>query len=49
MLPTEVLEKMHAIEAQKKQEKIPVCDPKELPEYDAIICGFPTRFGMMPF
>lgn len=46
-LPPEVLEKMGAIEAQKAMAHIPVCTVEELPAYDAIIFGTPTRFGNM--
>jgi len=47
-LPVAVLEKMHAVEAQKAFEHVPVADPSELPNYDAIIFGVPTRFGAVP-
>eukprot|EP00741_Cyanophora_paradoxa_P012275 tig00020604_g11861.t1 len=46
-LPPEVLEKMQASEAQKKLAHVPVATPLELPQYDAIIVGTPTRFGNM--
>lgn len=46
-LPEEVLEKMGALEAQKKQDSIPVCKVDDLSEADAIIFGTPTRFGNM--
>jgi NAD(P)H dehydrogenase (quinone) len=46
-LPPEVLEKMGAIEAKKAFAHIPVADPKQLAEADAIILGSPTRFGNM--
>jgi len=42
-LPAEVLEKMHA----PPKPDVPVLDPKDLPEADGFIFGFPTRFGMM--
>lgn len=32
----------------KLDQKAPVATVEELAEYDAIIFGFPTRFGMMP-
>jgi len=41
-LPSEVLEKMHAPEKSSDA----VADPHALPEYDGIIFGIPTRFGM---
>ena len=46
-LPPDVLAKMGAVEAQKAFAKIPVCDVGDLPKYDAIIFGTPTRFGNM--
>lgn len=46
-LSPEVIEKMGAAEIQKKLSQIPVCTVDELPEYDAIIFGTPTRFGNM--
>jgi NAD(P)H dehydrogenase (quinone) len=44
-LPTEVLQKMGAIEAKKAFAHIPIADPKSLAEADAIILGTGTRFG----
>ena len=46
-LPEEVLEKMGALEAQKRQAHVPICTVDELGEADAIIFGTPTRFGNM--
>lgn len=46
-LPKEVLEKMGAIEAQKKFAHIPVCTVDELGNADAIVFGTPTRYGNM--
>ena len=46
-LPSEVLEKMGAIEAQKAFAHVPVCTVDELATADAIIFGTPTRFGNM--
>ena len=46
-LPSEVLEKMGAVEAQKSLSNIPVCTVDELAEADAVIFGTPTRFGNM--
>ena len=46
-LPPEVLGKMGATEAQKGMSHIPICTVEELPTYDAIIFGTPTRFGNM--
>ena len=44
-LPDEVLTKMHAIEAKKAFAHVPIIDPKQLAEADAIIFGTPTRYG----
>jgi NAD(P)H dehydrogenase (quinone) len=46
-LPQNVLEQMGALEAQKAFADVPVCTVQELPEYDAIVFGTPTRFGNM--
>lgn len=46
-LSAEVLGKMGAIEAQKAFARVPVCTVEELPSYDAIFFGTPTRFGNM--
>ena len=46
-LPPEVLERMGAAEAQKAFAHVPICTVDELPSYDAIIFGTPTRFGNM--
>ena len=46
-LPAEVLQKMGAVEAQKAFAHVPVCTVEELPSYDAILFGTPTRFGNM--
>ena len=46
-LPDEVLEKMGAVEARKAFADVPVLDPKQLAEADAIIFGTATRFGNM--
>ncbi|MGE5284817.1 MAG: NAD(P)H:quinone oxidoreductase [Actinomycetota bacterium] len=42
-----VLQKMGATEAQKAFAHVPVCTVEELPTYDAIFFGTPTRFGNM--
>lgn len=44
-LPKELLDQIHATEAQKAFEHIPVARPEELEQYDAIIFGTPTRYG----
>lgn len=46
-LPSDVLEKMGAIEAQKTMSHVTVCTVEELAEADGIIFGTPTRFGNM--
>jgi NAD(P)H:quinone oxidoreductase type IV len=46
-LPTEVLEKMGAVDAKKAFAHVPVMEPKQLAEADAVIFGTPTRFGNM--
>ncbi len=46
-LPTEVLAKMGAVEAQKALSHIPICKVDELAAADAVIFGTPTRFGNM--
>jgi len=46
-LPEEVLKKMDALEAQKAQANVPVCNLDDLVSADAIIFGTPTRFGNM--
>jgi len=46
-LSEEVLRKMDALDAQKSFAHVPVCKVNELPSYDAIFFGTPTRFGNM--
>ena len=46
-LPSDIIEKMGAVEAQKQKAHVPVCTVDELAEADAIIFGTPTRFGNM--
>lgn len=46
-LPDEVLKKMGAVDAKKAFAHIPVIEPNQLAEADAIIFGTPTRFGNM--
>jgi NAD(P)H dehydrogenase (quinone) len=46
-LPEDVLKKMGAIDAQKRQADVPVCTVDELGQAGAIIFGTPTRFGNM--
>lgn len=47
VLSDEVLEAIGAKEAQKAFAHVPVMDPDQLAEADAIIVGVPTRFGNM--
>jgi len=46
-LPQNVLEMMKAVEPQKAFSHVPICTVEELPGYDAIVFGTPTRFGNM--
>lgn len=46
-LPENIIEQMGAAEFQKTFSGVAVCKPEELPDYDAIIFGTPTRFGNM--
>jgi len=46
-LTEEILNKMGALEAQKRFAHIPVCTANDLASADAIIFGTPTRFGNM--
>lgn len=46
-LSPEIIAMMGATEAQKQYEHIPIAETKDLQDYDAIIFGAPTRFGMM--
>lgn len=47
-LSSEILHKIGAAEAKKAFAHIPVADIGDLTKADAIIFGFPTRFGSMP-
>ena len=47
-IPDDILKSMGAFDAQKVFQHIPIADPNELGNYDAIIFGVPTRFGNMP-
>lgn len=46
-LPDEVLAQIGAKEARQAFADIPVAKPNDLANYDAIIFGSPTRYGMM--
>jgi NAD(P)H dehydrogenase (quinone) len=43
LMPDEVAKRVGV----KMDQKAPIADPKELPDYDGIIFGTPTRFGNM--
>ena len=46
LLPQEVIQKVPRIqEAKEMQKHVPIADPMELPQYDAIIWGTPNRYG----
>ncbi|MBP7559026.1 MAG: NAD(P)H:quinone oxidoreductase [Armatimonadetes bacterium] len=47
-LPTEVLEKMGAVEAQKAFAHVPLAEANHLADADATIFGCPTQFGSAP-
>ena len=46
-IPDGALEQMGASQAQQELADVPVADPNELGDYDAVIFGTPTRFGNM--
>ncbi|MCD8480617.1 MAG: NAD(P)H:quinone oxidoreductase [Candidatus Cloacimonetes bacterium] len=46
-LGDDILKMMGALEAQKAFADVPIATVQELADYDAIIFGTPTRFGMM--
>ncbi len=46
-LPSDVLDKMGAVDAQKAMTHVPICTVDELASADAVIFGTPTRFGNM--
>lgn len=45
LLNDEILDKMHAREARRQFAHIPLADPHQLENADAIIIGSPTRYG----
>jgi NAD(P)H dehydrogenase (quinone) len=47
LMPPDVLEASGAAAAQQAFSHVPLADPLELADYDAIIVGTPTRFGNM--
>ncbi len=48
LVPDEALEQSGAKQAQQAFSHVPVMQPSQLAEADAIIFGAPTRFGNMP-
>ena len=46
-LSEDLLGKIGALEAQKAFADVPIAEPGELADYDAILFGVPTRYGMM--
>jgi NAD(P)H dehydrogenase (quinone) len=44
-LPESVLQKMGAVEAKKAFAHVPIADPKQLADADAILLGTGTRYG----
>ncbi len=44
-LPSEILQKMGAVEAKERFAHVPLADPKKLAETDALFFGSGTRFG----
>lgn len=47
LVPDDVLEQFGATQAQSALAHVPIIQPDQLVEADAIIFGTPTRFGMM--
>ncbi len=47
LVPEEALKKAGALEARKTFAHVPVIEPDQLAEADALIFGTPTRFGNM--
>lgn len=46
LLPEEIIKKVPGVqEAKEKQKHIPIANPLEIADYDAIIWGTPTRYG----
>ena len=46
-LPDDVLTKMGALEAKKAWAHVPIIQPNQLADADALIFGIPTRFGLV--
>lgn len=47
LVPDDILEKSGALQARKQFAHVPVINPAQLADADAIIFGTPTRFGNM--
>ena len=47
LVPDDILEKSGALKARKQFSHIPIINPAQLADADAIIFGTPTRFGNM--
>lgn len=47
-LPDDVLAKMGAADARKAFAHVPLADPRQLQQADAIVLGAPTRYGSFP-
>ena len=47
LMPEDVLEKSGAKEAREKFSDVPVIEPEQMKEADALIFGTPTRYGNM--
>ena len=47
LVPTEALERVGALAARQAFAHLPVAQPDQMAEADAVIFGAPTRFGMM--
>ena len=45
IMPPDVLAKMHATEAKAAFAHVPVAEPHEMADADAIVLGTPTRYG----
>jgi NAD(P)H dehydrogenase (quinone) len=46
-LPDDILAKMGALEAKKAWAHVPIIQPAQLADADALIFGIPTRFGLV--
>ena len=48
VIPDDKLEQMGALDAHKQQADVPELAPNDLADYDAVLFGFPTRYGGFP-